>query len=373
MLFKKRAPAERNDEKKIRLLDVESVQAANRAEKSIRFLALATDENDSEALLEGLVLAKLLKNNHPGAHTMVLTHRANYRFLRRAGVFDRIYFARETPGSIWKKARRVARFKADLVFSATPAARDLFAVWLAGVPFKLGTRGRTLLGRVLGWLDPSRTEDLERLARREILIQPAGVRLVFPAIPTVDLLSPRDASRAGALAPLGELSDRPFVFLRLNGPEAWPLSYLPRLARLCAPIGLRLVVQLPGNVKPEDRAYLKQASPDTILLSDLSTWQLVTVVGLSEAVIGTGGSEKVLASMLNRPGFVLQGEIQSTESGDERVLQLRGAPPARALLGRIKTRSRILSARSAGEAPAGLDCISPELLFDAMRAVLTAR
>ena len=369
---KKASPA---PEKKIRLLEVELVQAANRSEKTLRFLALAQDENDSEALLESIYLAKLLKRNHPGAHAMILTHRSHYRFLRRTGVFDRIYFSRESESKTWGRARRIARLRPEVVFSARPSGRQVVSMWLSGVRFKLSGLRNTFLGRMLGLLDLTNEAEVERLIRRDIRVAPEGLRLALPALPEKDLVCPRGAYQDEALAAMLDLSDTPYVFLRMNasGPR-WPVSYLPRLQRLCEAAGLGLAVQVPADTSAEDRDFLAVEAPQAVMLGDLNTYQMVCAVGLAEVVVSTGGPEKIFAAMLRRPSVVLDsvaldGDAVDGVDSEDRVVPLRDFEVAAPLLERIKTRARRLQpagADSEGQIE-DLDSISPELVFETIR------
>lgn len=377
MFSLKKKPTPVPSGKKIRLIQIDDVQAANRAEKSLRFLALAADENDPEALLECLYVARSLKKNHPGAHTAILAHRSHYRFLRRTAIFDSIHFVRDERASAWQQARRIARLKPDLAFTARPIRGQNLALWLSGVPFKLGGFQGSILARLFRWFNIRKPADLERLGRKDIQISGDGSRVSLPEVDATELTFFKQIS---APAPLLEAAERAYVFLRYprSGP-AWPISYLPRLNRLCLADGRRLVVQLPNTLAAEDRAYLEREAEEILLLGPLSTAQLTGAIARADAVVGTGSTEKILASMLARPVVVLNAAGSAAEAArdsedlGDRVVQLHDGKGSAArfdppLLDRIKTGARVLYSFNGEEASgAELDSISPELLVETLR------
>jgi len=163
----------------------------------------------------------------------------------------------------------------------------------------------------------------------------------------------------------GELPDGGFV---LASPFAgwlskqWPLEFYPALAqRLQQEFGIELVL----NVMPKERERVQGLPKVRVHCSSISG--LIGATRRALAVLGLDSGPLHLAAALGKPGLALFGPTDPARNGPWPVAGKAGQP------GQIRVLRSEGAATSYGrekEIAASMRALDPDLVFDALRAVL---
>lgn len=285
-----------------------------------RFLAVAAERSELAAFLECVYTARLMRDRHPGLHTILLVDPSCANFAAEAGVFDEVI---PLAGDLVKSIRRIA---ADIVYVPAPDMRTQLKLLFSG---SIRLAGGSRLGRFLRFFDVHNARDVAALKRGGLDLLPGVVGIKFNSKSV-------QSEQAVYLSLFGEH----------NVSGSWPVGHAARLSRLLSQIGIRTIVPLP--IKKFQRTFRLDLSAEKdnsrefageiqYLRKNAPEIQFVDVSGFAESadlmrksslVIAPAGPESILAGLLEKPVITLH-DMQSNRYQGRPELRRNGETASR--------------------------------------------
>jgi ADP-heptose:LPS heptosyltransferase len=264
-------------QKNSKLYPGQELKALSEANKE-RFLAIMPESEDLGGLLECILQAAQARAG--GYSTAILVHEGMQELARESGVFDRIHL--QNNGRI---SLRLKKFKADVIFLSDSKIKNQVKLLFSGSRVKIAA-GKTAFARFFPAYDIHNALDRTTLTG------------IFKT-------SAKKFKISMELADPPRRAQEPYVYLSLfdrhDSDNFWPVSYVPRLARLLGSRNLKLMVHIPGHAKREDVVFLRRNASELLLLDDLSAIERARHIQHAALFIGSPGPETALAGMLGCP------------------------------------------------------------------------
>lgn len=277
-----------------------------------RILFIRTDRL-GETLLNLPAIAAL-RTGLPRASLTLLVHPDLQALMQGMSGVDEVLAMPTNPGPWWRRAIRLARQlrpkRFDAVMVSNPKKELHVAVWLAGIPCRVG------YGRKWGVLLTHRLTDGKALGRRhEVEYNLELVRaLGVPAAPAAFRLTPsaRDQQDAAQLlASHGVAETDPFIAVHpwsSNPGKEWPGERYRALVRSIAQRGGPRVVLI-GGLEEQSRvpAILAAGGSAASLVGRLTLTQLAAVLRRAALLLSNDSGPVHLAASVGTPTVVLFG------------------------------------------------------------------
>ena len=288
-----------------------------KAEVKRVFLFVAADEDNLAVLLDCIYTAHLVKERHGEYERVILVHQSNELFLKQTGIFDRIIAL----NGVETSRKVILRLKPDVLFNPDPALKQQLAALFTGVKMKIGRARHPVLSGLFNHCDADRPNDLARLEKKGINLQPELVSFSLrPDLDSSHLVLPAEN----------------FIWLSLfdqhDTKGGWQVSHAGRLARLLAGLDTRLVIPTPPGNAPhleEEITYLEQNAPTAVVVRNCTPQDRLAGMLRAKVIVGPSGPETLLASLIRKPVITLHDMLsfhRRFESPDAHEHRLNGKP-----------------------------------------------
>ena len=286
-----------------------------------RHVLLVRTDHLGDMLLT-LPAATALKAAYPGCRLTVLASPANAEAARHHPDVDAVevdpFEAKEVRiRGVWRLARRIRGLGCDVAIVVRPAPRLALAIYLAGVPVRIGTayRGYSVLFNVRVRSHRRRVTDKHEVQLNLRLLRALGIPTPDDPCPTWRV-DPADLAAVGALLDGHGVADRRLVVLHPGNAGSalnWSAAQYGELGRRLVGRGFRVAVTGSARETALTRQVADLAGPAALDFGgQMSLPRLAALIRLSALYVGSATGPTHLAAAVDTPVLGLYSPMRSS-------------------------------------------------------------